>query len=697
MFNSAEAVLADMARWRVPPTMHWHYHDAAGEVVGLVVRFDPPGEKKYFSQASRTPDGTWTLTAMPAARPLYRLPAVVASDDIVVVTEGEKSADSLVGIGMVATTSPGGCGAPTFADWSTLAGRSVLVLPDHDGPGESYAADVVRLVTEAGAARVAVVRLAEHWSGMPAGGDAHDWVEAHDAIDPEALREKLVKLATEASTETDSLPTKVDTVSGESAAPAATTPMPAAPTLQWQSLPTDLLPEPLRTFVTEAADGIGIDDAMVTFPLLAALASAVGNTRRVELKPGWVEAPVLWCATVGESGDGKSPGFRAALQFIEAEQRERFRDHANALVMWEAEVADHEAAVAEWKRGRGKEGAPDHPGGKPTRPVPTRYLVNDATLEALVSVLAANPRGLLLAVDELAGWLASFDQYRSGRGGSDCPKWLSMYDAGAVVVDRKLSGTLHVPSAAVSVCGGIQPGPLGRALGTQHVENGLLARLQLAMPPSRPPQWNTTTPGFATVEDMTRLFGSLLAVPAGAAPARVDLDPDATDVFKAYWLGLAEEREATTGPVRSMLAKNAAVAGRLALVLHTVQQAHVGGLAVPGRIDADTMNRAVGIARWAAAENRRVYSLVLADDSATTTAADDDTAVAWVASRGGFCSVRDIGRGLVRFKAPGAAEAVSRRLVAAGRAVWAAPTSGGRPADGIRLVTAGGSKTDGWQ
>lgn len=481
---------------------------------------------------------------------------------------------------------------------------------------------------------------------------------------------------------------------GGTAAPAVT---PTAPAIEWQPFPVDALPEPVATFVREAAEGIGADETMVALPLLATLAAAVGNTRRVELKPGWLEPPVLWCATVGESGDGKTPGFLAALQFIEAEQQERFRDHARDVALWEAEVADHDAAVADWRRARGKQGAPDHPGEKPTRPTPTRYLVNDATLEALVAVLAANPRGLLLAADELAGWLASFDQYRSGRGGSDCPRWLSMHTAGAVTVDRKLTGTLHVPSAAVSVVGGIQPGTLARALGTQHVENGLLARLVLAMPPSRPPQWSTTSPSFVTLEDMRRLFCSLLAVPAGAAPSLVDLDADATEVFKAYWLALAEEREATTGPVRSMLAKVAALAGRLALVIHTVEQARDGGLAVPGRISAATMDRAVVLARWAARENRRTYAVVLDGEGVASTATDDAAAVDWIAARGGFTTVRDLGRGLVRFKAPGAAEAVARRLVGAGRAVWEAPTRGGRPADGIRLAGGGGAKTVDWQ
>jgi Protein of unknown function (DUF3987) len=46
----------------------------------------------------------------------------------------------------------------------------------------------------------------------------------------------------------------------------------------------------------------------VAAPLLATAAALIGNARWAEGAPGWSEPPVLWAASVGDSGDGKSPG-----------------------------------------------------------------------------------------------------------------------------------------------------------------------------------------------------------------------------------------------------------------------------------------------------------------------------------------------------------------------------------------------------
>ena len=57
-----------------------------------------------------------------------------------------------------------------------------------------------------------------------------------------------------------------------------------------------------------------------------------------------------------------------------------------------------------------------------------RYLVSDCTVEALAVLLEQHPRGLLVARDELSGWVNSFDAYKSCRG-ADVAHWLSMHRA----------------------------------------------------------------------------------------------------------------------------------------------------------------------------------------------------------------------------------------------------------------------------
>ena len=56
--------------------------------------------------------------------------------------------------------------------------------------------------------------------------------------------------------------------------------------------------------------------------------------------------------------------------------------------------------------------------GKPVEPQAVRYYTSETTTEALVVRLQQNPQGLLVARDELSGWLGSHNAYKRWRGGA---------------------------------------------------------------------------------------------------------------------------------------------------------------------------------------------------------------------------------------------------------------------------------------
>ena len=670
-FPTWEAALAAQVRSRGEPAGQWHYHDAAGRLVGIVVRWQT-GTGKTFLPISITTSGLWCCEGMPTPRPLYRLPQVLAAEGTVYVAEGEKAADALVALGLVATTSPNGSQSAGKADWGQLRGRQVVIIPDHDKPGEAYAADVVDLAHRAGAESVKVVRLIDLWPGLPEGGDAVDWIEHHDAADVVDLREGLEALVAKA----------------EPLAPPAAVEAEDDAVISWEPFPTDALPEPLATFVRESARGIGCDESMVALPLLAAVAGAIGNARVIEPLPGWKEPAVLWTGVVSESGSGKTPAFRAAMQFADAEQKTAFKAHGLEVAGHETALMEHDAETAEWRKHRGKGTGGPAP-EKPAAPSARRLVVNDSTIEALVPILAANPRGVLVAVDELAGLVHSFGQYKSGGGGADRAKWLSMHSAGPVTVDRKTSGTLYVESAAVSICGGVQPGVLAKTMSPENVESGLLGRLLLTMPPRRHRQWATEPVGFVTIEAVKNLSAALYAIPMPTdGPRVIDFNPDGLEVFRRFWEEHEQEVFAASGALRAMLAKIEAAVVRLALVIHVCRQA--AGEPLPDRVDAESINRAIVLGRWFAREGRRVYGLLLGGRAVDQVADDAVEAATWIESRGrgGFASIRDLRQGPGRFRGEGndRAEVAARRLVTEGRAVWESPATGGRPPDGIRLT-----------
>ena len=106
---------------------------------GVVVRWDKGGEKT-IRPVSRVAGG-WTIGAMPEPRPLYSLTEIPAAQTVF-VCEGEKAADAIRELGLVATTSSGGSAAAAKTDWKPLAGKAVVILPDNDGPGQKYANEV---------------------------------------------------------------------------------------------------------------------------------------------------------------------------------------------------------------------------------------------------------------------------------------------------------------------------------------------------------------------------------------------------------------------------------------------------------------------------------------------------------------------------------------------------------------------------
>jgi putative DNA primase/helicase len=151
-------------------TATYPYTDAEGQLVFEVVRLEPKG----FRQ--RRPDGAggWTYNLKGIdRRPLYRLSEVLGAD-LVLVPEGEKDCDNLAALGFHATTSAQGAGSAHKSDWSPLAGKRVVILPDNDEDGAKYRDTVAELVTAAGAAEVRVLVL----PGLAPKGDASDWLAA---------------------------------------------------------------------------------------------------------------------------------------------------------------------------------------------------------------------------------------------------------------------------------------------------------------------------------------------------------------------------------------------------------------------------------------------------------------------------------------------------------------------------------------
>ena len=444
--------------------------------------------------------------------------------------------------------------------------------------------------------------------------------------------------------------------------------------------PTHCLPAPWDAFVREGARALKCDEAYVALPVIAALAGAVGISRRVYLGGEWYEPAVFWVCVVAESGTLKSPAADLVIGLVKARQKRLVAAHKAAMTCYRQDLADH-------KR-RARDG--DEPGDPPEKPVMARCLVGDVTIEKLAGLLDDNRRGLLVYRDELAGWLGSFCKYKAKGAGSDEPNWLSLYRADVLIYDRKTGDktSVFVPHAAVSVVGSIQPGKLAALMGAECFDSGLVARINFAMPPRTPKRY---------VKDGIPADLKAAAATSLESLSALEAEPDEDGDFRPVLVRLGSEAEVVVedfvnrwglrqfeadGERAAALSKLEAVPARFGLLRHLVR--NPTGLTMA----AEDLRAGIALAEWLANECDRVYQMLAENDVERKIRKLIDH-VRRVADRhGGQVTAAELQRSSKKYASSEEAEAALDSLVSLGVGEWvpvpAGPT-GGRPSRAFRF------------
>src|SRR5690606_12335395 len=117
------------------PSAEYHYLNEAGAIIATVYRHDLVDEagnpvigsdgkqKKTF----RVWNAAETVWKHPDPKPLYNIPNIVTARRVI-LTEGEKAAEALIGMGFDATSAMGGSKTPLEkTDWSPIQGKTVII------------------------------------------------------------------------------------------------------------------------------------------------------------------------------------------------------------------------------------------------------------------------------------------------------------------------------------------------------------------------------------------------------------------------------------------------------------------------------------------------------------------------------------------------------------------------------------------
>jgi hypothetical protein len=338
-------------------------------------------------------------------------------------------------------------------------------------------------------------------------------------------------------------------------------------------------------------------------------------------------------------------------------------------------VADYLDRLQAWKNASKAERG-DSPCEPP--PYPHRYL-SDCTVEAIALRLTEQPRGLVVALDELSGFFSSLGQYKNGKG-NDRESYLAFYDAGAAKIDRKSSTppTVFIPHAFITVTGMIQPGTLVRALGTAEFDSGLAARFLFAAPPPLRSTWSNVEMREQARSGWRDLIVGLLSHPLPETPALIPPSDAAMTLWAIAHDRLEGERhQEPDDRLRAARSKLIGMIPRLSLIFQMVSAASGERHAQVRLIDELSMRRAVAVAEWGTRETSRVYGMLATqgDDS------DETKVIRVIEDRGGQITTRQLMRSCRMFRASAEkAEGYLESMVHDGLGHWEHRSTGGHPA-----------------
>lgn len=148
----------------------YEYVDAEGTLLYRRIRTDyVDGSKSFYFEQ---PNGVKTVKGV--QRVPYNLPNVLKAQTVFFV-EGEKCANAVNAAGRTATTLDSGSNSHWLSEYNSyFDGKTVIVIPDNDEPGEKYAR---RIASNIPGAKII------HLPGLAEKGDIYDWLQAGHTMD----------------------------------------------------------------------------------------------------------------------------------------------------------------------------------------------------------------------------------------------------------------------------------------------------------------------------------------------------------------------------------------------------------------------------------------------------------------------------------------------------------------------------------
>ena len=575
----------------------YKYRDENGQLVYEVVRYIP----KDFRQRRPKKGGgySWSVKGLPKLP--YRLPEILSEESLtrpIVIVEGEKDADNLAGLNILATCCSGGAGNWTDEHSGYLAGRPVVILPDNDDAGRRHAEMVADSMLRAGS-----LVLVFHLPGLDEKEDPSDWIakggtkEVLNKLldeDSGSWRYPQQQINDEATPTTDGQaePTAEQPKSSEPEKPAVATPPEPE---EWPELqpfekpelpqfPVEALPKVLSDWVNAVSVATQTPPDLAAMLALAVCAAALAGKVVMVARPGWIEPVNLFIAVLLEPGNRKSAVFQLARQPLEEIEAELIEQAAEDVARQQSDRRQMEKRLAslEKKAADGDDEARVEALSLAAEIVttpeafPPRLIIDDATSEKIEMIMSQqggriasmSPEGgvfdLMAGLYSKSG-LPQFSVYLKGHSGDD------------LITDRVGRKTVRVERPALTCGYAIQPEVIDNlAEKSAFRGRGLLGRFLYASPKSWIGEREIAAPPVSpkiliAYHTMVRRLAEL---GANDEQFQLKLSVEAQETLQ-QWEKAVEAMLGEGGDMETMCDWGAKLVGqtlRIAAILHCIQQ-----------------------------------------------------------------------------------------------------------------------------
>jgi hypothetical protein len=389
--------------------------------------------------------------------------------------------------------------------------------------------------------------------------------------------------------------------------------------------PLTLLPLVLQEYVHAAAESLNVDVGFIFLPMLSALGGAIGNSRSILLKPGYIQPPNIWTGILGPSGTLKSASIETACFANDERERELDQQNRVAQEIYAEDLAQWESQKKSLR------------GRKPDPPEIQTCKMDDLTLEALADRLQSNPRGVLVAKDEISGFFESFDLYRKNKG-ADVSRWLSPHTGAHFGIDRRTDNRhQRIWLPRVCITGGVQPKVFKRLMREDYFERGLPARFIFAAPPCKL-KWSNSIIPNDLIQAVRELFEQLWLLQPNhddhkqPAPMLLRLTGEAREEYIAFYNQCGASAAESSENEAAAWSKLPGYGGRFAL------EGQLTCNPQPEKVTGEVMRAACKLARWSGNETTRIYAQL----SETPAQRAQRELIEFIERRGGTVSVRDL-------------------------------------------------------